>query len=101
MHVLQMSDPRRGEQQQARHAQFGHNVTHNLLLDEPNRHALSVPLNLLHDGPGVPGNRYKPFADNIGPAHPTIGQPGADERGADLTGNDFGLRQFRHISRSS
>jgi hypothetical protein len=54
VHVLWMSDLHRRKQQQARHAQFGDNIAHSLILDEPNGHALSVPLNLLHNGPCVP-----------------------------------------------
>jgi hypothetical protein len=101
MHMLWMSDLRRWEQQQARHAQFGHDIAHSLFLDEPNGHTFSISLHMLHESPGVPGNRPEPLPDNIGPAYPTIGQPGADERSTDLTGDDFGLRQFRHISHSS
>jgi hypothetical protein len=57
MYVLRMFDLRRWEQQQARHAQFGYEITRGLFLYEPKDHALPIAINLLQHRSRIPRKR--------------------------------------------
>ncbi len=100
MDVLGVLRLRRWKEKQPRHPEFGHDIARRLLFHKLQRDALSESFDLLQSRPGIPGKRRSSISNDVAAPDPHVSQTGADEGGAQLTGNDFGFRQFRHARNS-
>jgi hypothetical protein len=86
------------KKQQARHPQFSHDVSGFFLVFQPQHDAFAEPLDSTYHCARIPIAIGIAFANDIGSTEPTARQYGPNQAGANLPGDDFGFRKFRHVS---